>query len=326
MNECPRSRPHEDILWRSSSWGLRVFVFSWLHFRRYAGFITIHLVAEGWEGWDEYAPFYDWENARTLGRRDVPFWRRLAADARGPILELGCGTGRVTLPLARAGAAIVGIDRSTAMLARAVRRMRRVARINPQSAIGNRRSANSPQSPINPQSASRNRGGSPQWIRGDIRSLPFADRSFPLVIAPYGMLQSLVRPRDLTSALASVARVVAPDGTFAIDLVPDVPNWREYQDYVQLRGRSKGAHVTLIESVTQDRARRITTFEQRFVERRGRTKREHRFSLTFRTLTVPQMSRQLERAGFAVASVLGDYRGRAWDARADVWIILAKRV
>ena len=124
----------------------------------------------------------------------------------------------------------------------------------------------------------------------------------------------------------SVARVVAPDGTFAIDLVPDVPNWREYQDYVQLRGRSKGAHVTLIESVTQDRARRITTFEQRFVERRGRTKREHRFSLTFRTLTVPQMSRQLERAGFAVASVLGDYRGRAWDARADVWIILAKRV
>ena len=104
------------------------------------------------------------------------------------------------------------------------------------------------------------------------------------------------------------------------------PNWREYQDYVQLRGRSKGAHVTLIESVTQDRARRITTFEQRFVERRGRTKREHRFSLTFRTLTVPQMSRQLERAGSAVASVLGDYRGRAWDARADVWIILAKRV
>jgi len=328
--------------------GVLVFVFSWLHFRRYARFITIHLVAEGWEGWDEYAPFYDWENARTLGRRDVPFWRRLAADARGPILELGCGTGRVTLPLARAGAAIVGIDRSAAMLARALSRMRRPYRSNSQpatrdsQAVIRRRSvikprwAINPQPPINPQSATGSptartlrRGVEvrmPQWIRGDIRSLPFADRSFPLVIAPYGILQSLVRPRDLTSALASVARVVAPDGTFAIDLVPDVPNWREYQDYVQLRGRAKGAHVTLIESVTQDRARRITTFEQRFVERRGRTKREHRFSLTFRTLTVPQMSRQLERAGFAVASVLGDYRGRAWDARADVWIILAKRV
>ena len=277
---------------------------------------------EGWEGWDEYAPFYDWENARTLGRRDVSFWRRLAADVNGPILELRCGTGRVTIPLARAGASIVGIDRSAAMLARAGSRMRRLRRSNRDPAIGDPQSAINRPSAINPQSAGRH----PQWIRGDIRSLPFADRSFPLVIAPYGILQSLVRPSDLTSALASVARVVAAGGMFALDLVPDVPNWREYQDHVQLRGRSNGAHVTLIETVSQDRARRVTTFKQRFVERRGATRREHEFSLTFRTLTVPQMSRQLERAGFAVASVLGDYRGRAWDARADVWIILAKRV
>ena len=52
---------------------------------------------EGWQGWDEYAPFYDWENAQTLGRRDVPFWRRIAAAAGGQVLELGCGTGRVSL-------------------------------------------------------------------------------------------------------------------------------------------------------------------------------------------------------------------------------------
>ena len=73
---------------------------------------------EGWQGWDEYAPFYDWENAQTLGRRDVPFWRRVASAAGGPVLELGCGTGRVSLPLARAGVELVGIDRSAPMLAR----------------------------------------------------------------------------------------------------------------------------------------------------------------------------------------------------------------
>src|SRR3954470_11060663 len=77
---------------------------------------------EGWEGWDTYAPFYDWENARTLGRRDVPFWRRVALGAPGPVLELGCGTGRISLPLARAGVHLVGIDRSEAMLARALRK------------------------------------------------------------------------------------------------------------------------------------------------------------------------------------------------------------
>jgi hypothetical protein len=37
------------------------------------------------------------------------------------------------------------------------------------------------------------------------------------------------------------------------------------------------------------------------------------------------MAQRLDRAGFAVESVLGDYRGRAWDPRADVWIILAKK-
>src|SRR5712691_9370737 len=76
--------------------------------------------AEGWRGWDAYAPFYDWENAQTVGRRDVAFWRRLAKLADGPVLELGCGTGRVSRPLAKAGIDLVGIDRSAPMLARAV--------------------------------------------------------------------------------------------------------------------------------------------------------------------------------------------------------------
>ena len=80
---------------------------------------------QGWEGWDEYAPFYDWENARTVARRDVVFWQRLAAAQEGPVLELGCGTGRITLPAARAGARVIGIDRSAEMLARGRQRLRR---------------------------------------------------------------------------------------------------------------------------------------------------------------------------------------------------------
>ena len=254
---------------------------------------------EGWQGWDAYAPFYDWENAQTLGRRDVAFWRGVAAGARGPVLELGCGTGRVSLPLARAGIALVGIDRSAPMLDRARARIAR--------------------------SSHRRLGASLRLVRGDIRALPFGARSFSTVIAPYGILQSLIRPRDLTATLASVARVVASGGTFGIDLVPDVPKWREYENRVGLRGTSGRTQLTLIESVRQDPKRRLTTFEQKYVERRGAETREHRFDLTFRTLSVPQMTRQLERAGFGVDAVLGDYRGRPWDARADVWIIMAKK-
>jgi ubiquinone/menaquinone biosynthesis C-methylase UbiE len=254
---------------------------------------------EGWQGWDAYAPFYDWENAQTLGRRDVPFWRRVAAGATGPALELGCGTGRVSLPLARAGVELIGIDRSAPMLERARTRVVRSPRLR--------------------------LGHSPRFVRGDIRALPFDDDAFRMVLAPYGILQSLIRPRDLTATLASVARVLARGGTFGIDLVPDVPKWREYRNRVQLRGRAGGAQLTLVESVRQDPVHHLTTFEQTYIEQRGTRVREHKFDLTFRTLSVRQMTRQLESAGFLVDAVLGDYRGRPWDDRADVWIIMAKK-
>jgi SAM-dependent methyltransferase len=255
--------------------------------------------AEGWHGWDDYAAFYDWENALTVGRRDVAFWRGVAQRAGGRTLELGTGTGRVLLPLARAGISIVGIDRSEPMLAHARKRLRRVR---------------------TPVSAS--------IVRGDIRQLPFAPPGFDLVIAPYGILQSLVRERDLTDTLRAVARVLPPGGMFGLDLVPDVPRWQEYSRRVSLRGRRgpRGTPITLIESVRQDRDRGLTIFNQEFVEGTGRARRTHRFSLTFRTVGIQPLRRRLERAGFRIDAVLGSYDGAPWDPRADVWVILASKV
>lgn len=263
---------------------------------------------EGFEGWDDYAPFYDWENAQTLGRRDVPFWRNLALNAGGTVLELGCGTGRVSLPLARAGVRLIGVDRSAAMLALAHRRMVR-GRLDRQLRL----------------------------LQADIRHLPFRSapaarartrERFAMVMAPYGILQSLLRERDLASALSEIHRILQPNGLFGLELVADLPSWEEYRRRVSLkgwRGRRGGTHITLVESVRQDRSRRRTIFDQEFTERRGRQSRLHRFSLAFRTLSVPQMTRRLEHAGFEITALLGDYRGGQWDARADVWIILARK-
>jgi ubiquinone/menaquinone biosynthesis C-methylase UbiE len=255
-------------------------------------------MTEGWQGWDQYAPFYDWENARTVARRDVAFWQGLARQQAGAVLELGCGTGRLALPLLKAGADLVGIDRSEAMLGRARTKARRA---------GLSRRA--------------------RFVRGDIRRLPFRTRpGFGLVLAPYGMLQSLTRERDLADTLASVARVLKRDGLFGIDLVPDLPRWSEYTRRVTLSGsRDARTHLTLRETVRQDTRRRVTMFDQEYVERRGGQKRVHRFALTFRTLSVPQMRRRLEKAGFRIRAVLGDYQGGPWHPEADVWIILASR-
>ena len=254
---------------------------------------------EGWRGWDDYAAFYDWENAQTVMRRDVAFWQRLAGAADGPVLELGCGTGRVTIPVARTGARIIGVDRSTEMLGRALKRSRRM-RSHPR----------------------------PTWLRGDIRFLPFRSTArFDLVMAPYGILQSLVRESDLKATLASVERVLARGGLFGVDLVPDLPVWKEYRNKVRFRGLRRGgkSRITLVESVRQDRAKKLTLFDQEYIEQRGRERKSRRFSLVFRTLTVPQMTRRLESAGFRIKAVLGDYSGQPWDPRADVWLILAEK-
>lgn len=253
---------------------------------------------EGWQGWDEYAPFYDWENARTMGRQDVRFWQDLARREGGPVLELGCGTGRLTMPVARTGTAVVGVDRSRPMLAYATVRARRLSRAR-----------------------------RPRLVLGDIRRLPFADRSFSVVMAPYGMLQSLTKERDLAATLGEAARVLERGAVLGIDLVPDLPAWDEYENKVTFRGRNErtGAHVTLLETVRQDRRRRLTRFDQEYIERRGAATRRHRFALAFRTLPLPQMVARVERSGFRVTAVLGDYRGRAWDLRAEAWLVLAQR-
>ena len=190
--------------------------------------------------WDAYAPFYDWENARTIGRRDVPFWRRFVARHGGRALELGCGTGRILMPLARSGAEVTGVDYAERMLARAARRAGRLPR------------------------AIR-----PGLVRGDMRALPFRARAFPCVAAPYGVLQSLTSDADLDAALGQAARVLERRGVLAIDLVPDLPAWDTYRKAVRLRGRLGRTGVTLVESVRQDRRRGLTIFHETFITRAG---------------------------------------------------------
>jgi len=69
----------------------------------------------------------------------------------------------------------------------------------------------------------------------------------------------------------------------------------------------------------------MTVFDQEYVEQIGRDLAAHLFPITFRTITVAQLAGRLERSGFRIDSVLGDYHGRAWSPDADVWVVVARR-
>ena len=64
--------------------------------------------------YDAWADVYD--SVYSYVREDIPFYVDEALTAGGPVLELGCGTGRVTIPIAAAGVDVTGVDLSPAML------------------------------------------------------------------------------------------------------------------------------------------------------------------------------------------------------------------
>lgn len=136
--------------------------------------------------YDDAPDLYD---AHYLAYRDdVPFYTRLAADAGGPVLELGAGTGRVTEALARAGHHVVAVDASPAMLARAEERL---------AAAGVKDDV--------------------RLLEADMRALDLGER-FPLVVAPFNVLMHAYTLDDQDSTLSSVVRHLADGGTFAFDL------------------------------------------------------------------------------------------------------------
>lgn len=115
---------------------------------------------------------------------DLPFWTGLALENGGPVLELGCGSGRVLLSLARRGLTVFGMDRDPEML----KVLKQATKPGPQVNI---------------------------W-QGDFTAFCLA-RRFPLIILPcntYSTLDSSQR----ASVLAAVRRHLAPQGIFAVSM------------------------------------------------------------------------------------------------------------
>lgn len=119
------------------------------------------------------------------------FYRKEAQRSSGPVLELACGTGRLTIPLARDGHEVVGLDASPAMLALA------------------RRKAEQASAPA-------------VFVQGDMRAFDLG-RRFGLVLISCNSLSHLVEPDDLRSCFAAVRRHLAPGGVLAFDVVLPSP-------------------------------------------------------------------------------------------------------
>lgn len=168
------------------------------------------------------AVLYDWEYRRR--RDDVAFYRMLAAERGGPVLDLGCGTGRLLIPLAADGTDVVGVDLSASMLRRARDRRRRAeAR---RGATARAHPAGRAPSPRHPASSAPSLPpvGATLLLQGDLRALPVRG-AFPLVIMAFHTIQHFVADDDLLRVLRTIRDLLGSDGWFAFDVFAPHSAW-----------------------------------------------------------------------------------------------------
>ena len=136
--------------------------------------------------YDEIAAFYDpWSRSVT---EDVSFYVEEALASGGPVVELAVGTGRIAVPIARAGVDVIGVDASPGML--------ELAR------------------------AAAEEAGVTQCVDlrlGDLREPPVAE-SVPLVICPFRSLLHMETEEEKLRALRAARGLLEPGGRFVFDV------------------------------------------------------------------------------------------------------------
>ncbi len=143
-------------------------------------------------GYDEYgfiADLYDFVRPYR-DRQDVAFFVDAAKESGGPVLEVGCGTGRVLIPIARAGVDIVGLDLSPHMLAVCRERLA-LENTDVQSRV--------------------------QLVQTDMRNFDL-ERRFRLITVPFRPFQHLITVDEQRSCLESIRRHLADGGRLILDL------------------------------------------------------------------------------------------------------------
>jgi SAM-dependent methyltransferase len=248
--------------------------------------------------YDDIARFYDLSHDRLTD--DIPFVLRLAAATGGPVLEVGCGSGRLLLPLARAGIAVIGVDNSPEMLARAELRL-----------------AAEPE-------AVRARA---TLIAADARSLSLpAGELFGLIVIGYNTFMHLdeaeagatlqrLRPllRSGGRLLIDVANpmalsMAADDPDFVLeDTLPDERSGRVVHQYTAYEAApgEQAVDVTWVYEVAGD----------------GGTQTEAR--MRYHYLYPHQYDLLLTLAGFQLVALYGDYDGTAFDEESERLIVVA---
>ena len=224
---------------------------------------------------------YDALNAVLRGgSQDAAFYLALARESGGPVLELGCGTGRILLPIAQEGLACVGLDASRDMLD--------VLR------------AKQPPPSL-------------ELVHAAMESFDLGARRFALITSPFRAFSHLLDVPAQLAALACIRRHLAPGGRLALDVFdPKLASLAraEEPEALAVTAETPRGRVQRYDRVSRDAARQGLTLRMRFVSEAPEDCGEGELQL--RWFHRYELEHLLARAGFAIEALYGGFDRRPW--------------
>jgi SAM-dependent methyltransferase len=220
----------------------------------------------------------------------------VVARAHGPILELGCGYGRVTIPLAQRGIAdLTGLELSAPSLAYARTKA----------------------------------GGLPiRWVEADVRDFHL-DRRFKLIFARGGVFDFLLTRVDQEAMLACVREHLADNGQFMVDLCEMRPsrmqsNPEELEWFTLTHPNGRQIYVTGTDRFDFSNQLWTQTCYERWDEPKGELVRPP-WELTLRYSMPQEMEALLHYNGFKVVEKYADYDGTLATAEEPATLYICKK-
>ena len=238
---------------------------------------------------------------------DIRFYVDLASRSGGPVLELGSGTGRILIPIAREGIKITGIDLSDQMISM----MKEKLKTESDGTISK-----------------------VEILKSDIRNFDLG-KSYPLVIVPFSTFQYLLEVPDQICCLESCVKHLDEGGTFALSVfnesisrLSDNSLYKEFDitpEFEMPDGRRVFRRFRYVE---RDYTRQVEIKESIFYINHpdGRSERlVHKFGMRY--FFQYELIHLCERVGLNVKAVYSDYNYRPFDAafREGRLIIIAEK-
>ncbi len=202
---------------------------------------------------------------------------RLAERYGGPVLEVACGTGRITIPLVKAGFEVVGLDLSPEMMGHG-------------------------------KSKAKEAGVSIEWVEGDLRDFDLG-RRFNTIIFPFNSLGHLHTLEDLEAFMRCAKAHLTDEGRLVIDYFNPDPNYfirdpEEVQVQVEFPDAYGRGTVKVMERIHYDRARQINNVDWSF-EIEGESVLTDSFGM--RTYYPLELDALIKYNGFEIEEKYGDY-------------------